>query len=1342
MQQNNKNNIEDIFELAPLQQGILFHALYSAHSSAYIDQFCYNLTGNLNEDNFKRAWEEIVRRHGIFRTSFQWKGISKPVQIVNREAELSWKSFDWSGKSVEEQENEFNSFLKMDRSDLFSFEKAPLMRCTLIKLSDETYKFVWTFQHILMDGWSYPIIQKEVFTVYESLIKGIPHNLQRPLSYKQFILWLNQQDKNSAERFWRKELSGFDSPTQLNAYDTVKEPGPEEVKELDLILNEALTNSLQNFARQNQITLNTIIQGAWANILSTYSGEQDVLFGGTVSGRNPDIKGVDTMAGLFINTLPVRIKADKTEALIPWLKKIQENHIERDQYSYSSLVDIQEWSEIPRGTQMFENILVFENYPLDKSFENGIAGIKINNLKAFERTNFPLTIVIAPGENLAVKFIYETSKYETEFIEQVLQNFKTFLENVSLNPERRISEIPVLTEKEANKILYEWNDTKVTYPDSKPVHELFRDQVKRTPDSVAIEFEDRQMTYSELDVITDKIANYLINAGVKPETIAGICIDRSLEMITGLLGILKAGGAYVPIDPSYPQERIDYMIQDSGIKILLTSKNHKEKIINHNAEVVFLDDENKFSSESSVPPEVKLTPENMVYVIYTSGSTGNPKGVINIHKGLTNQILWIKDYLRCSQEDVVLQKTSFSFDVSTFELFMPLICGAKLVFAVPDGHKNNAYLIDVVNRKKITIIHFVTSMLAMFLEEKGADKCTSLRLFVSSGEEVTLNVQNLFFRKFPDTELHDLYGPTETSVHVTYWKCDKHTKLNTVPIGKPVANTQAYVLDMYCNPVPAGVAGELHIGGDQVARGYHGRDELTLEKFIPDKFSDKEGAKIYKTGDLVRFMKDGNIEYFGRKDNQIKLRGFRIELGEIENAISHYPGIRLTVVIAKDYHDGDKRLIAYIVTEDNNAFKIPELKNHLQTKLPVFMLPSEFVLMDEIPLTGSGKVNKKALPEPEFIRANESTNYSEPKDTLELQLVKIWEKVIGKRPIGIKDNFFELGGHSLLALRLFGYIEKLTGKKLPLSTLFSYPTIEQLAVILKDEGWKPQWKSLVAVKPGGSRLPFFYIPPAAGTALEVKDLIKYLPDNQPFYILESVGLDGKEPPHTEIEQMSVHFVKEIQSLQPEGPYLIGGRCFGGRVAFDVAQQLTKQGQKIALLSIFDTWPPFTEKPVDHIPQKRDSKHFISSTIKHIRTGEFFKVAYNYSSNEIKKLIKNLKNKYDDTFSSERKKIYNHIRQIHFKAQDRYIAKKFPGKITLIECEATKTEYRKRWESLAGGGLEFYVIPGTDHKSIVREPKLREFVEKLNFVLDKTHREVYSINESNGSAGNVFKKVVT
>lgn len=1351
MEQDNKKNIEDIYELTPMQQGMLFHTLYSEGSDAYFEQFCYNLIGELDEAIFQKAWEEIVKRHDVLRTSFQWKGISKPVQLVSKIVELPWKNLDWSDFTKEQQENEFRDFIKNDRAEGFSMEKAPLMRCTLIKLSEDSYQFVWSFHHIIMDGWSYPVLQNEVFTFYDALKKGESADLRRPISFKQFIIWLNHQDKKTAENFWRKELKDFETPTpMITDRENKLNNKVEEVKDLEIKLSTELTSNLQSLAKQNQLTLNTIIQGVWAIILSVYRGESDVLFGGTVSGRTPMLKGIETMVGLFINTLPVRVNVDSDKEIISWLKDLQQRHVERNEFAYSSLVDIQEWSNIPRGTQLFENILVFENYPLDKSLENGVAGIKISNLRAFERTNFPLTILIAPGESLTIHIAYETAKFESITINQILSNFNVLLESIVKNPSGKISELSILTEEEKNKILVEWNNTNHDFPKDKCVFNLFEEQAEKTPDKIAAELDNKTLTYRELNEKSNQVAKYLMRLGVGPDVMVGICIERSFEMLTGLLGILKAGGAYVPLDSSFPLERLAFMIEDTNAPVLLTKENFADKFPKSKARVVLMDkDEKEILKESKNNPGQNVSPSNLAYVIYTSGSTGKPKGVLMKHEALTNLLHWQIAGQEFESGLRVLQFTTLSFDVSFQEIFSTWYSGGTLVMMKEEDRKDLSKVLKIIKDKKVQRIFLPFIALQEIAEvfSSSNEKSLELKEVMTAGEQLqnTPAIINLF-NSLNNFVFTNQYGPAEAHV-VTSFKLSGDTKdwMKLPPIGKPIFNTQMYVLDTSLKPVPEGVTGDLYIGGKGLVRGYHNRDELTKEKFIDNPFfviNKNFSKKIYKTGDIARYLRDGNLEYIGRSDNQIKMRGFRIELGEIETILGEYPGMKNVAVIAKEFNPGDKRLVAYIVSNEANSPKAGELRKYLKEKLPEYMIPTDFKILKEMPLTPTGKVNHLALPAPESIRINESSNYAEPKETLELQLVKIWEKVLGVKPIGIKDNFFELGGHSLLALRVFGYTEKLTGRKLALSTLFNSPTIEQLASILKDEGWTPPWKSLVAVKPGGSKLPFFCVPPGAGTALHFQDMVKYIPNDQPFYVLESVGLDGKEKPHDNIEEMAAHYIKEIQSLQPDGPYLLGGRCFGGRVVFEMAQQLTKLGQKAALVAIFDTWPPFVEPPPTHIPQERDFKHFVTRSVHHFKKGELGKVAWKYSSNKFLKLKWKIQNKLEWVFSDERKRLFKKIMLLHFNAQDKYIAKKYPGKITLIECATFKAEYREGWKNLAEGGFETYVVPDTNHKTIVKEPKLKFFAEKLNYVLEKTHNELNQKTNNNGTAKLSQQKSIT
>ncbi|MBS1518086.1 MAG: amino acid adenylation domain-containing protein [Bacteroidetes bacterium] len=1322
MEQDLKNKIEDIYELSPMQQGMLFHTLYEEGSDAYFEQFCYDLEGKLNEENFEKAWNEIVKRHGVLRTSFQWKGISKPVQVLNRTFELPWENLDWTDIPSQNTEDEFIKFIRQDRAKGFAMETAPLMRCTLIKLKDDLYKFVWSFHHILMDGWSYPVIQKEVFEFYEAFQQGKNIELNKPVSYKQFIVWLNTTDKEAAKKFWKSELKGMSSPTPMIT-DRNEKSG--EIKDIEIKLSEGLTADLNLFVRKNKLTMNSVIQGVWAFILSKYRNEKDVMFGGTVSGRNPLLKGIESMVGLFINTLPVRINISDDEEILTWLSELQSKQVERDQFSYSALVDIQEWSEIARGTQLFENILVFENYPVDKKLEEGIAGIKIRNLKAFERTNFPLTVLIAPGNELTIHIAFETAKFTDDFIRRILSHFRSLIEQIINDPSGKLSGLSLMDEQEKDLILFERNKT-VRDLDNKCVHRLFEDAVKNYSDETALESGKGKLSYRELNERSNQLAHFLIKKDIRPDDKIGISISRSAEMIIALLGILKSGAAYVPIDPSFPKERIDYLIKDSGIKILITSSELSDRFEDGNFIRINIDKEkNILDKESRTDPDTNVNPDHLAYVIYTSGSTGKPKGVLMMHKSLSNLLNWQMTGHEFNKGFRVLQFTTLSFDVSFQEIFSTWISGGTLVMLTEEERKDLSEVVSIIKKKKIRRIFlpFVALQGISEIYSSSGIKDLELKEVITAGEQVQITPALInFFKGLSDFVFSNHYGPSEAHVVTSYtFSRDTSEWPEHPPIGKPIYNNRIYILDSKLQPVPDGVTGDLYIGGISLVRGYLDRPELTRDKFTEDPFI--KGERIYHTGDLARYIENGDIEFLGRADNQIKLRGYRIELGEIENVISEFGGIKNVAVISKEFVKGDKRLFAYIVAPGSNGSDKEPLRAFLKSRLPDYMIPQDFIFIKEMPLTGTGKVDLKALPEPEISKSDRNSEYAVPKDPLELQLVNIWEKVLGIKNIGVRDNFFELGGHSLLAMRVFGYIEKLTGKKLALSTLFNSPTIEQLASILKDEGWKPTWKSLVAVKPGGSKLPFYCVPPAAGTALHFQDLVKYIPDDQPFYILESVGLDGKEEPHTDLKEMASHYIKEIQSLQPDGPYLLGGRCFGGRVVFEMAQQLVKKKQKVALVAIFDTWPPFTETPQDYIPPTRDTRHFITRTFHHLKSGDFFKVAWNYTRYRASKINWKIKNKLEYLFSDELERKYKEIMLMHFKAQDRYVAQRYPGKITLIECATFRKDFRDKWKELAGGGFETYVVPDTDHKTIVKEPKLKDFAEKLNIVLEKTHIEI-------------------
>ena len=850
MNKENKN-IESIYPLSPMQQGMLFHTLYAPDSGVYFEHLSCTLYANLNATAFKQAWQRVVERHPVLRTLFVWEHRKKPLQVVRKSVNLPWVQHDWQRLSLIEQQERLEAFLKADRGQGFELDQAPLMRCALIQMAKDTYQFVWSFHHLLMDGWCLSIILKEVFAFYEAFKQTDNLYLDAPRPYRDYITWLQQQDLSQAETFWRQALQGFTAPTPL-VVDRVVGSRPNQRETYDeqhLQLSAAVTDALQSLARHHHLTLNTLVQGAWALLLSRYSGEEDVVFGATVSGRPHALSGVESMVGLFINTLPVRVQVSGEAFLLPWLQHIQAQQVEREQYSYTPLVEIQGWSNVPRGMVLFESLVVFENYPVDASLQKLSDSLKIGNLRFFERTNYPITVVAALDPELSLQISYEASRFEATTITRMLGHFQTLLTAIVANPQQHLKELPLLTEAERHQLLVEWNDTFADYPQNKCIHHLFEAQVERTPDAVAVVFEDKQLTYCELNRRANQLAHHLQALGIEPEVLVGLCVERSLEMVVGLLGILKAGGAYVPLDPAYPQERLAFMLSDSQVSVLLTQEKLVAGLPEQKARVVCLDrDWGVIAQKSEENPVSGVKPENLAYVIYTSGSTGKPKGAMNTHGGIGNRLLWMQDAYRLTSADRVLQKTPFSFDVSVWEFFWPLLTGAGLVVAQPGGHHDSAYLVKVIAQQKITTLHFVASMLQVFLQEQGLESCSCLRQVFCSGEALPFELQEHFFARL-GVELHNLYGPTEAAIDVTYWQCEQESHRKMMPIGRPIANTQIYLLDQYLQPVPIGVPGELHIGGAGLARGYLNRPELTEEKFIPNPFSDEPGTRLYKTGD-------------------------------------------------------------------------------------------------------------------------------------------------------------------------------------------------------------------------------------------------------------------------------------------------------------------------------------------------------------------------------------------------------------------------------------------------------------------------------------------------------------
>ncbi len=891
-----------------------------------------------------------------------------------------------------------------------------------------------------------------------------------------------------------------------------------------------------------------------------------------------------------------------------------------------------------------------------------------------------------------------------------------------------------LTATAWQQLLVKFNQSAATYQRNVCLHELFEAQVERTPNAPSLIFQEEILTYHEFHLRANQLAHRLRKLGVGPESLVGICMERSPEMVIAMYGILKAGGAYVPFDPSYPQERLDFMLADTQVAVLLTQERLKSHLSNFKSQTtICLDSEwDSIAQESTVKVESDVSEENLAYVIYTSGSTGQPKGVMIEHRGICNQLQWMQTTYPLTTEDAVLLRTPFSFDLSLYEFFSPLLAGARLVMAEPAREKDPQYLVNLIQREHITTLFLVPSMLQMLLEEDSFVTSQTLKHIFCSGEALPFALQQRFFARMPShTRLHNLYGPTEASVECTHWDCERDTNRNFLPIGRPIANYQIHILDEQLQPVPIGTPGELHIGGIGLARGYWNRPELTAERFISiaecgsqivesDSRLPTPDSRLYKTGDLARWHADGVLECLGRIDFQVKIRGHRIELGEIEAALLAHPGIRACVVTAREDVPGDKRLIAYLMPQQAELPLNGELRSHLQQKLPTYMMPAAFVPMTSLPLSPNGKIDRKQLPAPDEILLARETDFVAPANDTERKLTQIWAEALRLRAIGVTDNFFVLGGHSLLAVRLFAAVEKEFGQKLPLTTLLHAPTIRQLAAALAQ----PQsWSALVPLQPAGNRPPFFCVHAVGGNVLEYYELAQQMCPDQPFYGLQSVGLDGKQRPLRSIAEMAAQYLREIRQLQPQGPYYLGGRSFGGVVAYEMAQQLRAEGQAVALIALLDTDPiGWLKRFPRHVALPYQARFLALRIKRHLQNlrglrlrdqWSYLRKKADYKKRKLATMRWQLAHLFHTRQENRLSETLREVEEFNYRAARYYVPATYPEPVTFIYAqeEISTTENIFGWQTLATGGVEVIAVPG-NHQSMIKAPNVQLLAAQL------------------------------
>jgi amino acid adenylation domain-containing protein len=1144
-------------------------------SLAYNVHLSLQLRGHFNLVAMRQAVQQVVNRHEALRTVMSSEG---DFQQCLSSLSIEVPIVDLSGHSAPECEDQLTAFLKQESCQPFNLTQGPLIRINVVKLEEERHLLVLTAHHIVTDGLSMDIMVQEIGTFYSAICQGTTCQLEPPLQFREYIQWQIQQSQTMAthETYWLNQFS--DSIPVLNL--PTDHPYPPirsyQGNRQTVRLPTKLCYNLKTLSQKQGCTLFMTFLAAYTIWLYRVTGQNDILVGIPVAGRN--LEGSDNLVGYCTHLLPIQTHIGGTEIFLDYLKTMRGillEAYEHQDYPFASLINR---LNLQRDTS--HTPLVSTTFNLDKPSEPPkLFGLEVewfSQPRYF--TAFDISINLTDiGEEIVLDCDYNTDLFNATTIERFVGHLQVLLEGIVSHPEHSLSQLPVLTELEIQQ-LQAWNDTATDYPSDKTIVDLFEQQVSKTPSNIAVVFENQQLTYQQLNQKSNQLAHHLLalktQIGIKQDNpFIAIAVERSLEMVIGLLGILKAGGAYVPIDPSYPAARIAYMLEDSRASLLLTQR--KAQLPIQEGMVVYLD-EVELDEQPLENPLVLRKASDLAYVIYTSGSTGQPKGVMVEHSALNNFIHSSINAYLIANDDKILQFASLSFDAATEEIYPALLKGATLILRTEEMLGTTETFLLRCDEQKLTVLDLPTAYWHHWLAELPILKKywpESIRLVLIGGEAVSGEDLRQWFSNFGHfPTLFNTYGPTETTVVATHFPftSDNVNDIITVPIGQPIANTRIYILDQKHQPQPPGIPGELCIAGAGLARGYLKRPELTSEKFIEVELFGKT-ERIYKTGDLARWRPDGNLEYLGRIDLQVKLRGFRIELGEIEAVLRQHEAV-IDAVVTLFEADDNKRLVAYITTNSETNL-VDELKNQLKASLPDYMIPSHFMVLDKLPLTPNGKIDRNALPAPD---SNTLTENTLPRDTLELQLLSIWETVLDIHPLSIHDNFFELGGHSLLAVKLMSHIQQQYGVQLPMSVLFQSPTVAMLAQQL-HQNTVPLFTNLVPIQTNGEKIPVYCLPGAIGSVMYLYPLASSLGQQQPFYALQTPGLNGEETIPETIEALALYHINALRKQQPQGPYQLLGHSFGGRVAFEMAYQLEQQGETIALLGILDANAPNPEQ---------------------------------------------------------------------------------------------------------------------------------------------------------------------
>jgi amino acid adenylation domain-containing protein len=1053
------------YPVSPVQEGMLFHSLYAGQPGVDIIQIICDWQEDVDASAFNDALQKLAERHSILRTGFIWETSGSPRQQIHEKVQVSLMQKDWSALPRSAQGQQFGEFMEAERRRGFELAAPPLLRVTLISLGPTDYRFVWTIHHAITDARTLAILLNDLFTFYESFQAGEEPHLQPAPDYVRYVEWHQHQDWSEAERFWRNHLAGFTTPTPLPLHDHGTSDSPSGWAEEEVILNSKVTTALRDTGKSNGLTLNTFLQGAWALVLSRYSGDVEVVFGAVKSCRPVPLPGATNIAGPLINTLPLRVRCAPEQDVITWLTGLRQQWVDLRRFENSPLAKVQSWSQVPAGHPLFQTILSVLDPPWDAVLQARGGAWQKRKFRIRNQPNYPVALDISVAGEARLKLVCDSTLFKRQEMKRVLGHVRTVLEAIASDPHQRLGDLPLLTEAERVELLETWNETTRNYDAADCVHRLFEEQARLSPDALAVSSGDVQITYQQLNAQANRVAHQLRRLGVQPEARVGIFMARSVENIVGLLGILKAGAAYVPLDPDHPRERLEFMVSDAHIQALLTERKWEAKLPATNAEVIYLDAMRTDLDTSN--PEGEATLNNLAYVIYTSGSTGTPKGVEIEHRGLLNLIRWHREQYHVCPEDRASQLANLSFDASVWEVWPYLTAGASVHIPDEETRLSPDKLVHWLAEQKINLT-FLPTPLAEAVMDGPWPGGMSLRVLLTGGDRLRRRP-----REKMSFQLVNHYGPTENSVVTTATVVEpQEESCEPPPIGRPIANTRLYVLDERMQPVPVGVPGELYIAGAGLARGYLNRPKLTAEKFVTNPFCSGPFSRLYRTGDLVRYREDGNVEFLGRIDQQVKIRGYRIELGEIETVLSGHADVHEAVIMARE--DGETYLAAYVTGEKGNTPTTEQLRDYLKQKLPEHMVPVAFVFLDTLPLTPNGKVDRKALPPPDFKPSEK--NFVAPRNETEEVLAGIWCELLHLKRVGVHDNFFQLGGHSLLATQLISRVRNAFGVELPLQALFDAPTVgqfrERLEKVSQDQSWSRPVARTWEGDAGGTTLSF------------------------------------------------------------------------------------------------------------------------------------------------------------------------------------------------------------------------------------------------------------------------------